>query len=77
MDEQVRAVVDAVGVIAVTRRHTVTRLALLGPFSLFTPKATTHDNRELYFLVEHPQWITPEQAAPFRPAPYADREPPS
>ena len=61
MDEQVRAVVDAVGVIAVTRRHTVTRLALLGPFSLFTPKATTHDNRELYFLVEHPQWITPDK----------------
>ena len=58
MDEQVRAVVDAAGVIAVTRRHTLTRFALLGPFSLFTPKATTHDNRELYFLVEHPQWAS-------------------
>jgi hypothetical protein len=58
MDEHVKAVVDAAGVIAVTRRHTLTRFALLGPLSLFTPKATTHDNRELYFLVEHPQWAS-------------------
>lgn len=58
LDEQVHAVVESAGVIAVTRRHTLTRFALIGVFSLFTPKATTHDNRELYLLVEHPQWAS-------------------
>lgn len=58
MDEHVQATVDTAGNIAVTRRHTLTRFALLGPVSLFTPKATKHDDRELYFLIEHPQWAS-------------------
>jgi hypothetical protein len=55
MDERVHAVVDSAGAIAVTRRYTLTRFALLGPLSTFAPKATEHDTRELYLIVEHPE----------------------
>ena len=58
LDEHVRAAVDTAGNMAFTRRHTLTRFALLGPFSIFTPKATKHDDRELYFLIEHPEWAS-------------------
>jgi hypothetical protein len=73
LDENVTALVDTAGNMAVTRRHTVTRFALLGPLSLFTPKATKHDDRELYFLIEHPQWasmvkLNPDQGTGARQA---------
>jgi hypothetical protein len=56
LDTGVSAIADSAGAIAVSRRHTLTRFALIGPFSLFTPKKTTHDNRELYLLAEGPDW---------------------
>lgn len=52
----VQATVDTAGNLSMTRRHTLTRFALLGPLSLFTPKKTKHDDRELYLLIEGPQW---------------------
>jgi hypothetical protein len=58
MDERIQAVVDTAGNMSVTRRHTLTRFALIGVFSIFTPKSTKHDTRELYFLVEHPEWAS-------------------
>jgi hypothetical protein len=76
MDEQVKAVVEAAGVIAVTRRHTLTRFALLGPFSLFTPKATTHDNRELIFwssIRSGPRWSSSSQTPAWPRGRYAPR----
>jgi hypothetical protein len=54
----VKFTVDTAGNMMVTRRHTLTRFALIGVFSVFTPKATEHDNRELYFLAEHPDWAS-------------------
>jgi hypothetical protein len=56
LDETAKFTVDTAGNMMVTRRHTLTRFALLGVFSVFTPKATKHDHRELYFLAEHPEW---------------------
>jgi hypothetical protein len=53
---EVSAVVDSAGNISRTRRYTVTRFALLGPLSIFTPKGTKHDDRELFLLVEGPDW---------------------
>jgi hypothetical protein len=58
LDDRVTFEVDTAGNMMVTRRHTLTRFALIGVFSVFTPKATKHDNRELYFLAEHPQWAS-------------------
>jgi hypothetical protein len=58
LDAQVQATVETAGNLMVTRRHTLTRFALIGVFSVFTPKATKHDNRELYFLIEHPEWAS-------------------
>jgi hypothetical protein len=58
LEDQVKATVDSAGNMMVTRRHTLTRFALIGVFSVFTPKATKHDNRELYFLIEHPEWAS-------------------
>jgi hypothetical protein len=52
----VRAVADSAGNLSRTRRHTLTRFALLGPLSVFTPKAKKHDDRELFLLVEAPDW---------------------
>jgi hypothetical protein len=52
----VRAVVDSPGNLSRTRRHTLTRFAMLGPFAAFAPKATKHDDRELFLLVEAPDW---------------------
>ena len=53
---EVEATADTAGNLSRTRRHTLTRFALLGPFSMFTPKATRHDDRELFLLVEGPDW---------------------
>jgi hypothetical protein len=58
LDENATFAVDSAGNMAVTRRHTLTRAAVLGPLSLFTPKATKHDDRELYFIAEHPEWAS-------------------
>jgi hypothetical protein len=53
---EVSAVVDSAGNISRTRRHTLTRFALIGVFSIFTPKGTKHDDRELFLLLEGPDW---------------------
>ena len=66
LDAQVNATVDSAGNMMVTRRHTLTRFALIGVFSVFTPKATKHDNRELYFLIEHPEWASIAKLNPDR-----------
>lgn len=52
----IRANVDAAGNISRTRRYTATRTALLGPATLFVPKATKHDDRELFLVIEAPEW---------------------
>lgn len=61
LDEQVKFSVESAGNMSVTRRLTLTRAAMLGPWSIFAPKATRHDVRELYFIAEHPEWsaVTP------------------
>lgn len=51
------AVVDSAGNISVTRRHTLTRFALIGPLSLFTPKKTDHDKRQLVLYIEGDDWV--------------------
>lgn len=58
LDDQTAFTVESAGNMSATRRHTLTRAAVLGPFSVFTPKATKHDDRELYFVVEHPEWAS-------------------
>ena len=52
----VEATVDTAGNLSRTRRYTLTRFALLGPFSVFTPKGTKHDDRELFLLIESAEW---------------------
>ena len=54
-----KATVDTAGNIAVTRRATLTRFALLGfgPALLFQKKQV-HDARELYLLIEDDDWMT-------------------
>lgn len=71
LDEQTHASVETAGNLEVTRRHTLTRAAVLGPASYFTPKATKHDSRELYLIVEHPNWssvtkLDPNKGLPAR-----------
>jgi hypothetical protein len=56
LDRSVKATVDSAGNLVTTHRHTLTRAAVLGPLSVFAPKATTHDYRELFFLVDGPTW---------------------
>lgn len=56
LSSEVQATVDTAGNLSTTRRHTLTRFALLGPLSLFAPKKTKHDDRELFLLVEGPDW---------------------
>ena len=56
MCPEVVATVDTAGNLSRTRRHTLTRFALIGLFSVFTPKATKHDDRELFLLLEGPDW---------------------
>jgi hypothetical protein len=53
---ELTATVDTAGNLSRTRRHTLTRFALLGPLSLFAPKGTKHDDRELFLLLEAPDW---------------------
>lgn len=54
-DGPVTATVDTAGNLAVTRRGTITRTVLLGGIGgLIFKKATRHDTRELYLLVEAP-----------------------
>lgn len=52
----VSATVDTAGNLSRTRRYTATRVALLGPFSLFAPKGVKHDDRELFLLIEGRGW---------------------
>jgi large subunit ribosomal protein L7/L12 len=56
LDEQASFAVDTAGNMSVTRRLTLTRAAVVGPLALFAPKKTKHDDRELYFIAEHPNW---------------------
>jgi hypothetical protein len=53
---EVSAVVDSAGNISRTRRVTLTRFALMGPFSLLAQKGTKHDDREMFLLLEGPDW---------------------
>lgn len=53
---EVSATVDTAGNLSRTRRYTATRAALLGPFSLFAPKGVKHDDRELFLIIEGPDW---------------------
>lgn len=52
----IQATVDSAGNISRTRRFTLTRTAAFGLGTLFMPKATKHDDRELYLLVESSEW---------------------
>ena len=52
----INAIVDTAGNISRTRRWTATRAALIGVFSVFAPKATKHDDRQLFLLIEAPTW---------------------
>jgi hypothetical protein len=56
LNPNVTAAIDTAGNLSHTRRHTVTRFALLGAFSVFAPKDTKHDDRELFILLEAPDW---------------------
>ena len=63
IDEHVRAHVETAGTVAVTQRPTMTRMALGAalPGTALIPgfafqKKKVHDYRELYFIVEHPDW---------------------
>jgi len=51
-----QAAVDTAGNLSHTRRHTLTRFGLLGPFSVFTPKNVKSDDRELFILLEGSDW---------------------
>lgn len=53
MDEKTRASIDQAGNLSLAYRHTVTRSVL---FSSNWQKQETADTRELYFLIEHPEW---------------------
>jgi hypothetical protein len=63
MDEHVHATVESGGSIQRTQRPTLTRMALgsvlpgtalIPGFAM--PKTTVHDDRELYLVIEHPEW---------------------
>lgn len=63
MDGHVHAEVDTAGNISVSRRPTLTRMAMgaMLPGSALIPgfalaKKETLDSRELYFILEHPEW---------------------
>lgn len=56
LSEKTDATVDTAGNLMTTRRFTLTRFALLGVFSVFAPKKVHDDKRELYLLVEDPDW---------------------
>jgi hypothetical protein len=58
LTSDVQARVDTAGNLMVTRRHTLTRFALLGPFSVFTPKSVKHGDNELYLLIESQTWAS-------------------
>lgn len=69
----VSATVETAGNLDVTRRPTLTRAVagglLLGPLgalgaTIFGPKATEHDGRELYLFVEGPDWYYGVAAPP-------------
>jgi hypothetical protein len=56
LNPNVTAAIDTAGNLSHTRRHTLTRFALFGAFSVFAPKNTKHDDRELFILLEAPDW---------------------
>ena len=64
LTSDVRATVDTAGNLMVTRRHTLTRAALLGPFSLFAPKSVTHGENEVYLLIESDNFASVVQCRP-------------
>ncbi len=51
-----KVTVDSIGNLSHTCRHTVSRAAVLGPISVFAPKNTKHDDRELFLLFEADDW---------------------
>lgn len=65
LDEQVQASVQTAGNMTVTQRVTLTRVVGLGVVGgLVLPKKTKHDDRDLYFAIEHPQWASMAQLNP-------------
>jgi Short C-terminal domain len=71
VDEHLRATMETAGSITVTKHPTLTRMAAgaLLPGSALIPgfafqKKQTHDSRELYFVIEHPEWAAMAQVNP-------------
>jgi hypothetical protein len=63
MDEHVQASMETAGQIRTSKRPTLTRMAIgsVLPGTALIPglamqKTTSHDDRELYFVLEHPEW---------------------
>jgi hypothetical protein len=61
LSDEVRADVDTAGNLAVSSRVTATRLVTLGVFAFAFKKKKTHDSRELYLVVETPEFMTVRQ----------------
>jgi hypothetical protein len=71
MDGDAKASVETAGSLAVTQRPTLTRMAVgsLLPGSALIPgfafqKKQTHDSRQLFFIVEHPEWSIFQEVGP-------------
>ncbi len=64
LSPEVKATVDTAGNLATNSRVTLTRFALVGVFALAAPKKTSKDGRELYLLLEGPDWATTAQCNP-------------
>jgi hypothetical protein len=71
VDGDLEASVETAGGITVTKHPTLTRMAAgaILPGSALIPglafqKTETHDYRELYFVIEHPEWAAMAQVNP-------------
>ena len=64
LSDEVRADVDTAGNLAVSSRVTATRLVTIGVFALAFKKKKKHDTRELYLVVETPEFMTVRQIDP-------------
>lgn len=64
LSPDVRAAADTAGNLQVSGRVTVTRLATLGLFAFALKKKKTNDTRELYLVVETPEFMTVRSVDP-------------
>lgn len=64
LSDEVRADVDTAGNLAMSSRVTATRLVTLGVFAFAFKKKKKHDTRELYLVVETPEFMTVRQIDP-------------